>query len=114
MGRAYVAFAVANPAHYRVMFGGSVPEAGAPDLKREAAGAFQALVDALVAQQRDGLVRADDPVQLAHFVWAVVHGVAMLVIDGQLHGEVAATVADYAVARIVTGIEAREATDHGR
>jgi len=112
MGRAYVAFAVANPAHYRVMFGGSVPEAGDPDLRREAAGAFQALVAALVAQQRDGLVRADDPTQLAHFVWAVVHGVAMLVIDGQLHDEVTATVAEHAVERIVTGIEARDVSSY--
>ena len=28
--------------------------------------------------------RRDDPVLLARFVWSVVHGVAMLTIDGQL------------------------------
>jgi len=105
MGRAYVGFAVANPAHYRVMFGGFVRGEGDPDLRREAEGAFQALVDALAAQQREGLVRDDDPVQLAHFVWAVVHGVAMLVIDRQLHDEVAATMAEYAIARVRSGIE---------
>ena len=27
-------------------------------------------------------MRADDPLQLARFVWALVHGVAMLLIDG--------------------------------
>ena len=46
----------------------------------------RALVDSLVEQQRAGLVRQDDPVILARFVWPVVHGVAMLVIDGQLGG----------------------------
>src|SRR5688572_6665988 len=50
MGVAYVRFAVANPAHYRVMFGGFVdPKAREPGLAAEAAGAFQALVDALAA-----------------------------------------------------------------
>jgi len=29
-------------------------------------------------------VRSDDTVTMASFVWAVVHGVAMLGIDGQL------------------------------
>jgi AcrR family transcriptional regulator len=104
MGRAYVAFAIANPAHYRVMFGGFVLGRGDADLEREAHAAFQALVDALAAQQRDGLVRGDDPAQLARFVWAVVHGVAMLVIDRQLHDEAAAGMVEYAVERIETGI----------
>ena len=55
MGVAYVRFAVANPSHYRVMFGGFVdPKACDPELATEAAGAFQALVDALAALQRDG------------------------------------------------------------
>ena len=29
---------------------------------------------------------ADDPVMMARVIWALVHGVAMLVIDGQLGG----------------------------
>ena len=111
MGRAYVAFAVANPAHYRVMFGGAVQGARNPDLEREAHGAFQALVDALAAQQRDGRIRDDDPVQLARFVWAVVHGVAMLVIDRQFHDDVAEHMTEYAIARIRSGIEAAEVTE---
>jgi hypothetical protein len=67
------------------MFGRFV-ESGArdPELIDEANAAFQALVDALVDQQREGLVRGDDPVTLARFVWSVTHGIAMLVIDGQL------------------------------
>ena len=86
MGVAYIRFAVANPSHYRVMFGGFVdPEpACEPELATEAAGAFQALVDALAALQRDGSARGDDTALMARFVWAVVHGVAMLGIDGQL------------------------------
>ena len=85
MGVAYVRFAAANPSHYRVMFGGFVdPKACEPELAAEAEGAFRALVDALAAMQHDGVIRGDDTVTMARFVWAVVHGVAMLEIDGQL------------------------------
>ncbi len=86
MGEAYLRFAVTHPSHYRVMFGRFV-ESGVrdPELIQEAEAAFQALVDALVAQQSEGLVRRDDPVLQARFVWSVVHGLAMLTIDGQWH-----------------------------
>jgi AcrR family transcriptional regulator len=85
MGVAYVRFAVANPSHYRVMFGGFLePRAGETEFAAEAAGAFQALVDALAALQHDGVARRDDTVMMARFIWAVVHGVALLAIDGLL------------------------------
>ncbi len=114
MGVAYVRFAVANPSHYRVMFGGFVePEACDPELAREAAGAFQALVDALATLQRDALVRDDDTVMMARFVWAVVHGVAMLALDGQLRepGSVDELVR-YALERLGTGIAAAPEHPH--
>jgi len=88
------------------MFGGFVdPEASEPELAAEAAGAFQALVDALAALQRDAIVRGDDTVKMARLVWAVVHGVAMLGIDGQLRepGDVEELV-PYALERLRTGI----------
>jgi hypothetical protein len=55
-----------------------------PEGAQEGAGAFQALVDALLAQQATGSVRAETPLRLAQFVWATVHGIAMLAIDGLL------------------------------
>jgi AcrR family transcriptional regulator len=85
MARAYVRFAVEHPSHYRVMFGGFVESAAKDDhFVAEAKAAFQVLVDALVEQQNAGDIRRDDPVLMARFVWALVHGTAMLVIDGQL------------------------------
>ncbi|MQA30546.1 MAG: TetR family transcriptional regulator [Luteitalea sp.] len=110
MGAAYVRFAVANPSHYRVMFGGFVnPKACEPELTAEAAGAFQALVDALAALQRDAIVRGDDTVKMARFVWAVVHGVAMLGIDGQLPEPCGVEeLMRYALERLRTGIDAAE------
>ena len=110
MGVAYVRFAVANPAHYRVMFGGFVDAKECdPELATEAAGAFQALVDALAALQRTAGVRGDDTVLMARFVWAVVHGVAMLGIDGKLcePGGIEELML-YALERLRTGIEAAD------
>jgi AcrR family transcriptional regulator len=85
MAGAYVQFARAHPSHYRVMFGrfDESCERDA-DLVEEAKGAFQALVDALVELQRDGIVHRDDPLMQGRFVWSVTHGIAMLVINGQL------------------------------
>ena len=106
MGVAYVRFAVANPVHYRVMFGGSVdPDTRDPELVAEGAGAFQALVDALATMQKGALVRDDDTVQMATYVWSLVHGMAMLAIDGKLHGPDAIdALMQYAFDRLATGI----------
>lgn len=105
MGVAYVRFAVANPSHYRVMFGGFVDQLPRdPALATEGAGAFQALVDALTSLQSDRVVRGDDILLMARFVWSVVHGVAMLAIDGQLPDGGIEELMRYALDRLETGI----------
>ena len=90
MGRAYVRFAVAHPSHYRVMFGADISSAENAELVEEGPGAFQVLVDALSELQGQDLARRDDTRRMALFVWAAVHGVAMLAIDGRLGQEPAA------------------------
>jgi hypothetical protein len=94
-----------------VMFGGFVdPKGRLPDLAVEAEGALQALVSALASLQRDGLVRGDDPETQARFVWSLVHGVAMLGIDGQLRDPIGVDVLTrYALERLNTGIVATTA-----
>ncbi len=109
MGMAYVNFAVTHPSHYRVMFGRFV-ESCAKDTAfvEEATSAFQVLVDSLVEQQQAGLVRRDDPLLLARLIWSFVHGIAMLVIDGQFRGvdETGDALNQYAVGRIRDAIKA--------
>jgi AcrR family transcriptional regulator len=86
MGAAYVRFAIANPAHYRIMFGRfkDLCESNAA-LAGDASASFRVLLDALAALERDGAVPvAADRNALGHFIWASLHGVAMLSIDGQL------------------------------
>jgi AcrR family transcriptional regulator len=112
MGVAYVRFAVANPSHYRVMFGDYRRLcAKDPDLEADAAAAFDVLLQALIALQTAGDIRPDEPLRQAHFVWAIVHGIASLAIDGQLGPETSAPqgltgLVDFALARMRTGIGA--------
>jgi AcrR family transcriptional regulator len=109
LGEAYLQFAVAHPAHYRAMFGRFVESCERdPELIEEATAAFHVLVDALSEGQRVGWVRNDDPLMLARFVWSISHGIAMLVIDGQLrHSDEAGTALNrYAAERIRAAITA--------
>jgi AcrR family transcriptional regulator len=113
MGVAYVQFAVTHPSHYRVMFGRFIESCSKDaEFVQEATAAFQVLVDSLVEQQQAGLVRRDDPVVLARLIWAIVHGIAMLVIDGQLRGvdERGEALNRYAIERIRDAISLRSAS----
>jgi hypothetical protein len=88
------------------MFGGFLESAAKDDaFIGEAKAAFQVLVDALIEQQKTGDIRRDDPVLMARFVWALVHGIAMLVIDGQVtEAAQREALEQYAVERIRSSI----------
>jgi AcrR family transcriptional regulator len=108
MGLAYVRFAVMHPSYYRVMFGRFIESCSKDaEFVQEATAAFQVLVDSLVEQQQAGVVRRDDPIMLARFIWSIVHGIAMLVIDGQLRGvdEQGEVLNRYAIERIRDAIK---------
>ena len=112
MGVAYLRFAVANPSHYRVMFSRFLDrEPHDPELATEGFGAFQALVDSVVDLQRDGFLRDDDTLLLARYIWSVVHGVAMLTIDGQLPEQDVEELTRYALERMRSGIVATPAKE---
>lgn len=84
-GVAYVKFAIAHPAHYRVMFSTFRVEQGTYSSLNAAAGeAFAVMVDAISAGQAMGGIQAGDPRQLAWITWSLVHGLALLLIDRQL------------------------------
>jgi len=109
MGHAYVRFAVTHPSHYRVMFGGlaarheATGDGGEVD---DSADAFQVLVEAIVAEQAAGRFRRDDPQALALYIWSMVHGVAMLALDGLLPPPTTPeTLATLAIARLHSGVD---------
>ncbi|MGB9308751.1 MAG: TetR/AcrR family transcriptional regulator [Mycobacterium sp.] len=79
LGNAYVRWAVAHPDHYRVMFGAEINKADHPTLAVAAEQAFGDLLGAIT-----GIIKDQDPLEIAGPLWSLVHGVASLAIGGEL------------------------------
>ncbi len=85
MGEEYVRFALENPAHYRLMYGReALTREDLPELREAADALFEQLVDVFRAHQRSGAIRRQDPRRQAYIAWSAVHGLASLLIDGQI------------------------------
>jgi AcrR family transcriptional regulator len=84
IGEAYVKYARANPALYRLMFGEGFPAASKSgeavrDLRRRA---YETIHSALAER----FPETDLPIA-GLYLWSVVHGLALLMIDGQVEPE---------------------------
>jgi len=80
MAEAYVGFALANPALYRLMFSAELGRFEDRGLREAAEAAYSSLA---VAAAR---VDTKTPAEAAISAWAFVHGLAMLLLDNQLLG----------------------------
>jgi AcrR family transcriptional regulator len=85
-GVGYVRFATHHPSHFRVMFAGIVPITSYPSLGQAGMRAFGILMEGVVAAQEAHLLREGPPAELALLAWSMVHGVAMLQVNGILAG----------------------------
>ena len=86
MGRAYVTFARTYPGLFVLMFRGERLDATRPALREAIGAARQALRAAALARAP---VRPLPPLQMAAqaaALWSLVHGFAMLLLDGRLEG----------------------------
>jgi AcrR family transcriptional regulator len=87
-GLAYVLFAVAYPAHFRVMFHPELRQSGRfaalTDLRREV---YSRLEEALRALGKGKMLSPADAGDIALTSWATVHGLATLLVDGQVREE---------------------------
>ncbi|MBI5504309.1 MAG: TetR/AcrR family transcriptional regulator [Deltaproteobacteria bacterium] len=84
-GLAYVRFAIEHPAHYRVMFGPEIPDKRIYEGLHAAAGAcFEDLRESVRTCQAQGCLPQGEVELHAMRGWAMVHGLALLFIDGQL------------------------------
>ena len=83
-GRAYVRFAISRPELFRLMFSGRWRDrAGYRDLQEEENLAFEALEKMIVGATGG----SDGPSQIAaaaRAAWALVHGIATLIVDGRI------------------------------
>ena len=84
-GLAYIRYAIQNPTHYRLMFGQNVRNCDEhPALLEASTATFEILVDIIQTGQTQGTIVSGDARQLALGAWAQTHGLAMLLLDGQL------------------------------
>jgi AcrR family transcriptional regulator len=99
---AYVRFAVEHPAHFRLMFGPEAAEKWAnASLRAAETATFNLCLDAVAEGQRSGLVRQGDPREVALAGWAMIHGLASLVLNGLVNSTgVDSTSSEY-LARVV-------------
>lgn len=104
IGVAYITFALEHPSYYHLMFGAyrSPSAQQNTDLEYTARQVFMVLVSAIAQGQQAGVIRSDDSEQLALTAWALVHGWAMLWIDGQI--PLSATLSAQQLAFFVTRI----------
>lgn len=78
LGEAYRDWALANPTHYMVMFGGAVPDFVPSDHARAAAlVTFERLVTATDSARTD-LGIDGEPTEVAYHLWAGIHGYVSL------------------------------------
>lgn len=87
LARAYVQFALDQPAHMREMFSGlTVERAAYPQLYAAAKQAFRRVVQVVERGQARGEIGPGDPANLSMVAWTQIHGIAMLLIEDQLPG----------------------------
>jgi AcrR family transcriptional regulator len=83
-GKAYVSFAVLHPELFRLMFGGRLRDTtGYPELQREERLALEVL-EGLISGATGVRKAAPRVSSAARASWALVHGIAMLVVDGRI------------------------------
>lgn len=89
MGGVYVRFALENPTHYRLMYGKEGPSRwDRPELREAGNALFDQLVGWIESYQRSGDIIRGDPRAQAYVAWSAVHGLASLLIEGQIMDDV--------------------------
>jgi len=104
--KAYIHFGTANPSLYRLMFSADVDKTAFAKLDEAGAGAFAELIGILERGQSSGSFKTQPVRGQAAAAWALVHGVTLLAIDGQLKPEkVGARPIDAVLACLLEGLE---------
>jgi AcrR family transcriptional regulator len=88
MAKLYMDFARNYPALYRMLFGDRAKDAREDihDINDETqATGFHALKSLVEQAQREGIMKKEDPMIISSVIWAMMHGQAILFIDGHLH-----------------------------
>jgi len=85
IGVIYVRFARKHPSQFRVMFGAEMGDKRRyPTLTQADQAVFDVLCKAIRTAQEAGVVAQGNPARLGMVQWSMLHGVAALVVDGQM------------------------------
>lgn len=109
-GIAYVTFAVEKPERFRLMnrpeLRQGVNESGREQepVEEAAQSSFAVLLDGIRACQDEGLIGRGDPQPYTFTAWSLVHGLAVMCIDGLIQEKVPSKQETTELERAVTGI----------
>jgi AcrR family transcriptional regulator len=102
-GTAYLDFALAEPALFRVLF--LEPPAAGPGEPPETGNALGDLVADVIAAMKSGQLRTADPLTTALTLWAATHGVAALwAVNPSLPADLAHRVGDLVQSSVLKGL----------
>jgi len=105
LGVAYVQFALRNPAHFRVMFSAELSDKSRhPSLSAASRAVHDFLVRCIADGQEQGVFVEGDPLELAFAAWSLVHGLAVLLLDGRGMGKRPAALIEAVVGLLGTGL----------
>jgi AcrR family transcriptional regulator len=83
--KAYLHFAQEHPDQFRIMFSGVIEsEKDHPDYVEMSIKSYQRVIRIVEACQAQGVLRSESAEALGVALWSVVHGLTMLLIEGQL------------------------------
>jgi AcrR family transcriptional regulator len=85
IGLAYIEFAIKNPGAFRLMFGRQIIQQDRSEkLCSDAKKTFNEYLIAVKALEEDKSITSVDYAVLANYFWTIVHGLAILLINGQI------------------------------
>ena len=85
-GRGYVAFALANPGAFGLMFRPELYDTSDEAYITSGMAAFRQLVDLVRDAQKDGWRKDHPAVEVATIVWSAIHGMTQLWLHGAVQG----------------------------
>jgi AcrR family transcriptional regulator len=104
--KAYIHFGTANASLYRLMFSADVDKTAFAKVEEAGSGAFAVLLGILERGQKSGAFKKQPVRGQAAATWSLVHGFALLAIDGQLKPDkVGANPIDAVLACLLEGLE---------
>lgn len=86
MGIAYIHFAQQHSVYFQLMFNSFIDKSKFPSLLKANQNAIQVLRNEVENRIKQGLMQGKAE-SLTYTAWALVHGIAMLLLDKQLHSE---------------------------